>query len=109
MSEKYYGKPGSKSAELYQLLDEGFFHGEVFDAKFTDKKGKVDLAGLEKMWENWGYRKYAMQYYFTYGKLASPWPNPGKEELERIHKECLDKGVTWEELIGYEEDTDRVL
>ena len=106
---KYNGEPENKYSELYQLLDEGFFHGDIFDAKFTDKKGKVDLAGLEKMWENWGCRKYTMQYYFTYGTLATPWPNPGREKMEDIHKECLEKGVTWEELIGYEEEKDRVL
>lgn len=99
----------SKQTELHQLLEQGFFHGEFFDRRFVGKDGKIDVSGLEKMWENWGCRKYAMQYYFTYGKLASPWPNPGREKLEEIHKECLEKGVTWEELTGQEETDGRLL
>ncbi len=48
---------------------------------------------------------YAAEYFRKYGMNSGLVFNRGRTESERIYKECLEKGVRWEDILG-ETDSD---
>ena len=91
--------------EVFELLDSGFFDGVNMDSKFS-------VEGLQRLWEMFRGRKYALKYYLLHHSIA---PTFGSEEMqnaeraEEVYKKALEEDKTWQEVIGYKETGKDVL
>lgn len=56
------------------------------------------IALLEKHFGN--DCKYTVEYFRKYGFDSGLPFNRGRTESEKIYKECLEKGVRWEDILG---------
>jgi len=98
---------------LYDWIEEGFFD----DVEFGDEwwvGDKFDLKRLADRWTLFANRPYAFKYSLIYRNIMPTWgvssEYKDREKSEQVYKECLERGITWQERIGYKEpDEDQLL
>lgn len=82
--------------DVMRLLNDGFFDGVDFGEDITAEK-------IQSLWEMFGGRKYQMKYYLMHHDIMPTWgvPDEALENPEKVYKECLESGKTWQEYTGY--------
>ena len=95
---------GGNTDDLYQLLNDGFFSDVPFGDNYVSTDGKLLFENLQKVYDMFGRRKYQTKYYLFHHNIVPTMgvPNAPKspEAREAMYRDCLRRGITWEEYLG---------
>ncbi len=81
----------------------------------VDKDGKIRFSVLEDIFYSMNGEEFPNRfvYMLIHGKqnLIPSWnfPNQFRGQEDRVYKVCLDKGQTWQEVLGHENKKDILL
>lgn len=102
-------------AQFDDIVNKEFLEKHEISPEYVDKDGKVKFESIYELYDAIDGAEYPNRFLYTlvHGRLGlmGAWETPPqfRGHEDRIYKMCLDKGVTWKELLAYKEPGEDVL